>query len=292
MKKIILITAGLFLSTLTFGQNKADSLYYTGEHLYYNEDYAGAIICYKEIAKNHKDFKFYLPTIFYLAQTYEQADNHKNAIFWYKKIISANVNDDGFVNNGYSFDFYSSYKHDAAYSIAILEFYRENYRYALKYLMNSLKKYRCASKSEMEIKSSNNRTAILIAECFAALKKNDKALETIIPQVLFPLNKSDYVAAEVVSLDMIIYDLEKKQIAKELEESFKNMVENNGDYFEFRGSKFDLSTYLSDRNITVEALVSEIKKTDFWTELTMKGYEIPSTRELQTFYGFWNKPTE
>lgn len=256
---------------IAYGQNKADSLFSKGGQLYEQKDFLGAIECFKEVALNYKSFKYHDQSVYNLAFTFNNIDSTEQAVYWYEKIRDSNVKDNARVGGRGIFESYANYKHYSTFNIANIEYKKGNYEKALDYYQQCLKKYPYYNESGTDIRINRNRLTICIIDCLKGFGQYDEALTTIIPKVLDSYGSSTYKSIVKSALILIEANFDKKKVANELDYAIKTIKQKRNKYeFEFtwRAKTFELFPYSTDRRITIESLIEEIKQGDFWSQLT------------------------
>lgn len=271
MSKTFLI---LFITTIgltAFGQRKADKLFSTGLQLYEANDFAGAITCFKEVVLNYRSFKYYNQSIYNLAYAYNQLEDSLDlAIFWYEKIRSSDLKDDERIGGRGILEPFSNYKHYSTFNIANIEYNRGNLEKALDYYKQCLTKYPFYNESGTDLRINKNRLTIYIADCYFGLKEYEAALMTIVPEALDSDGSANYESVVKSAISLIETNFDKKQLVIELEAAFNTLVQVDGIYeysFIWHDRTIKLSPYLPSSN-TVGSFIEEIKKTNFWIQLT------------------------
>lgn len=271
MNRRILILIFSLVGLTAFGQGKADSLFLKGGQLYKQKDFLGAIKCFKEVALNYESFKYHDQSVYNLAYTYDNIDSTEQSVFWYEKIRASNVKDNERFGGRGIFEPYSNYKHYSTFNIANIEYNKGNYEKALDYYRQCLTKYPYYNNSGTDIRINKNRLVIFIVDCLKGLKRYDEALTTIVPEVLDSYGSSNYNSVVKSALSLIETNFDKEKIIRELDVAFKPITQKRNKYqFEFtwRTKTFELFPYFAGKEITVESFITEIKKADFWIQLT------------------------
>lgn len=267
-RQILLLIFSL-LALAAFGQERADSLFSKGGELYEQNDFVRAINCFKEITLNHKSFKYHDQSVYNLAYTYDRIDSTEQAIFWYEKIRASNVKDNEKVGGRGIFEPYANNKHYSTFNIANIEYKKGNYEKALDYYRQCLTKYPYYNESGTDYRINENRLIVYSVDCLVELKQFDEALTTVVPQALDSYGSSNYKTVVKCALTLIESKYEKKEIAAELEDAFKTMKQKKYQFeFQWRTKTVELRPYVGEKTITVETFIAEMKRSDFWIQLT------------------------
>lgn len=254
-----------------FGQEKAEILFSEGGQLYGQKDFQGAIKCFKELAINYKSFKYHNQSVYNLAYTYHQIDSLKQATFWYEKIIASDVMDNERVGGRGIFEPYSNYKHNSTFNLGNIEYENKNYEKALDYYRQCLTKYPYYNDSATDLRIKKNTLTIYIVDCLNEMGKYEEALVTIVPESIDSFGSSNYESVVNSAITLINQNFDKKEIAIELEKAFETLKLNKKKYlFEFiwRDKIINLFPYKTNEYKTTKSFIAEIKKGEFWKQLT------------------------
>lgn len=267
-RSILLIIAILFAGYLN-AQKTADSLFKAGCDSFANRNFGSAIGSFKAVVLNFKKAQYYNQAVYNLAYSYNSADSDAQAEYWYEVIRASDVKDDDPVGGRGILEPFSNYKHYSTFNIGNIEYNKGNYAKALDYYSQSESKYPYHNESGTDIRITKNRIRIFMTDCLMKMDSPERALMTILPEVLDSYGSPNYSSVVKRCLSVIDKNFDRKSILHELEQAIKTIKKNEGCFeMSWRNSSVKLYPYGIHRSDSAKDLIENIKGSDFWTQLT------------------------
>ena len=273
MKTKLILLLLLLFGVVAFGQ-KMPSDYFEEAGRYYDEGKMDkALTSYLYIVENHPRNELYPRALNNVGHIYMVQKKFPKAIEMFTKLLNGGHDELEPLGGDIMGEPYTNYRHRAASQISDCYYELEQYDSALRYLALSDTAYPYMHFCGNAYAEDDIRTALRYADIYQKLRKPDKAIEKLLPEV-FNTGLADN-SKIIVELEKLLKG--KPDLLKKLDESIdgvylKTFTTENGDYeryfIQWMGVEIEYPYRFNKSEYTKEAVMKKMRESDFYKMVT------------------------
>jgi tetratricopeptide (TPR) repeat protein len=247
---------------------QADSLFRIASEYHEAGEIENSIKCFKEVALNHKNYKFYGQCFYNVAYVYYETNNSDSAIVWFEKVRNSNLRDDEENANGGAFITFTNYKHQASAYLGNIEYRKGNYEKAMTYYKEAEKLYPFYTESGTDRMIVENHLVVCYSNCLEKLGKSSECLMLLFERLLAAEFSLNYATIVTRYEEVIDANFEKSKLLKEVEVMLNDCKQIDEKSFElaFRNKSYVIPSNLRAGE-TKKEFVDRVKKNACWKYL-------------------------